>query len=111
MRSKLYQLLITTSAILGLSAVTALAQRSPEARGEALLSRHCAMCHAIGRSGTSPYSTAPPFRTLGQRYPVESLEEALGEGLLSGHPAMPEFAFPPQDVGAIVRYLQSIQQR
>jgi mono/diheme cytochrome c family protein len=87
------------------------AQRSLEARGEALLSRHCAMCHAIGRVGMSPHSTAPAFRTLGQRYPIESLQEALGEGLLSGHPDMPEFAFEPQDVGAIIRYLQSIQER
>jgi mono/diheme cytochrome c family protein len=87
------------------------AQQSLEARGEALLSRHCAMCHAIGRVGMSPHSTAPAFRTLGQRYPIESLQEALGEGLLSGHPDMPEFAFEPQDVGAIIRYLQSIQER
>jgi len=39
------------------------------------------------------------------------LEEALGEGLLSGHPDMPEFVFGPRDVGAIIRYLQSIQDR
>ena len=47
---------------------------------------------------------------LGQRYPVESLEEALGEGILSGHPDMPEFRFPANDVGAIVAYLKSIQE-
>lgn len=52
-----------------------------------------------------------PFRTLAQRYPIESLEESLGEGLLSGHPDMPEFSFPPRDVGAIIRYLRSIQQQ
>lgn len=93
------------------SANRAHAQQSPEARGEALLSQHCGMCHAVGRVGTSPHNTAPAFRNLGQRYPIESLEEALGEGLLTGHPDMPEFAFGPRDVGAIVRYLQSIQER
>ena len=82
-----------------------------ETRGEALLGRHCAMCHAIGRSGTSPHHAAPPFRILGQRYPLESLEEALGEGLLTGHPDMPEFKFEPHQIGAIIRYLQSIQER
>ena len=46
----------------------------------------------------------------GQRYPLDSLEEALGEGILSGHPDMPEFVFEPRDVGAIIRYLKSIQQ-
>jgi len=105
------KLLAATLAFLATCAVTASAQPSAETRGEALLSRHCAMCHAIGRSGTSPHAVAPPFRTLAQRYPIESLEESLGEGLLSGHPDMPEFSFPPRDVGAIIRYLRSIQQR
>jgi cytochrome c len=79
--------------------------------GEELLQRDCAKCHAIGRSGESPDKAAPAFRTLGQRYPIESLEEALGEGLLSGHPDMPEFQFDADDVGAIIAYLKSIQQR
>ncbi|HMF24184.1 MAG TPA: cytochrome c [Pseudolabrys sp.] len=79
--------------------------------GEALLSRDCATCHAIGRNGDSPNKLAPPFRTLGQRYPVESLEEALGEGILAGHPDMPEFKFDAGDVGAIIAYLKSIQRR
>ena len=79
--------------------------------GEELLNRNCASCHAIGRSGESLYKLAPPFRTLGQRYPIELLEEALGEGILSGHPEMPEFKFDASDVGAIIAYLKSIQRR
>jgi mono/diheme cytochrome c family protein len=79
--------------------------------GEELLQKNCARCHAIGRSGVSPQKDAPPFRVLGQRYPVESLEEALGEGILSGHPDMPEFQFDADQVGAIIAYLKSIQQR
>lgn len=79
--------------------------------GEELLQKSCASCHAIGRSGDSPHKTAPAFRTLGQRYPIESLEEALGEGIMSGHPDMPEFNFEADDVGDIIAYLKSIQQR
>ena len=79
--------------------------------GEELLTRSCGSCHAVGRSGESAHKFAPPFRTLGQRYPIESLEEALGEGVMSGHPDMPEFAFDARDVGAIIAYLKSIQQR
>jgi cytochrome c len=102
----------TAIAALLLSVSSGLAQdRSrQERRGERLLSQHCAMCHAIGRSGGSPHRQAPPFRTLSQRYPIESLSETLGEGLSTGHPDMPEFVFPPRDVGAILSYLQSIQQ-
>jgi cytochrome c len=99
------------AALVALSVTVAHAQRLPEARGEDLLSWNCAMCHAIGRIGASPIAKAPPFRTLGQRIPLESLQEPLGSGLLHGHPEMPKFTFPQQDVGAILRYLGSIQER
>ncbi len=79
-------------------------------RGEQLLQRDCGTCHAVGKTGDSPHKDAPAFRTLSQRYPVEQLEEALGEGILSGHPDMPEFSFDADDVGAIIDYLNSIQQ-
>jgi mono/diheme cytochrome c family protein len=80
-------------------------------RGEALLTKNCASCHAVGRTGESLHKEAPTFRTLGQRYPIESLEEALAEGIVSGHPDMPEFSFDADDVGAIIAYLKSIQTR
>ena len=82
-----------------------------ERRGEQLLAQYCAMCHAIGRTGNSPHPQAPPFRTLDRKYPVAALEEALGEGLISGHPDMPEFTFSAEDVGAIIAYLSAIQER
>lgn len=78
--------------------------------GRALLQKNCASCHAIGSTGESPHKLAPPFRTLGRRYPIESLEEALGEGIVSGHPDMPEFKFGADEVGDIIAYLKFIQQ-
>jgi cytochrome c len=79
-------------------------------RGETLLTRDCGRCHAVARTGDSPRKDAPVFRSLAKRYPIESLEEALGEGIMSGHPDMPEFKFDADDVGAIIAYLKSIQQ-
>ena len=79
-------------------------------RGKALVQDNCAECHAVGIEGGSPLEAAPPFRTLGQRYPVTNLEEALAEGIVTGHPGMPQFVFEPDDVGAIIAYLQSIQR-
>lgn len=79
-------------------------------RGETLLARACGSCHALA-SGESADKDAPAFYTIGRRYPVESLEEALGEGFMSGHPDMPEFKFDADDVGAIIAYLKSIQRR
>lgn len=78
-------------------------------RGYVLVHRHCARCHAVGRSGDSPNRAAPPFRELHRRYQIDDLAEALAEGMLVGHPAMPEFQFQPPDVDAIIAYLKSIQ--
>ena len=64
----------------------------------------------IGRTDASRHPQAPLFRRLSKRYPIESLEEALGEGIISGHPDMPEFVFESADVGAIIAYLKSIQE-
>ncbi len=93
--------------------VAAFAQDAPSAadmkRGEELLTKNCGQCHAVGRSGNSPRPDAPAFRVLGQRYPIDSLEESLGEGIMSGHPDMPEITFEPDDVGAIIDYLKVIQ--
>jgi cytochrome c len=81
------------------------------AKGRALVQRNCGMCHAVGRSGLSRNPEAPPFRELHRRYDMEMLGEALAEGILTGHPAMPEFRFEPNEVIAIIRYLQSIQAK
>jgi cytochrome c len=82
-----------------------------ERRGEELLGARCARCHAIARTGESPHSAAPPFRTLSRKYPIEGLAESLAEGLSVGHPDMPEFVFEPDDIAAILAYLNSIQER
>ncbi len=105
--------LFTVMAAAGLLAALALPSAADDRikHGEELLQRDCARCHAIGLTGVSPHKQAPAFRTLGKRYPIESLEEALAEGIVSGHPDMPEFQYDPDDVGAIIAYLKSIQQR
>src|SRR5689334_18774248 len=86
----------------GAGAAPAQDRKALESRGEAVLSKNCARCHAIGRTGPSTHPEAPPFRTLGQRYPIEALAEGLAEGLSSGHPDMPEFRFEIPDVNAIL---------
>jgi hypothetical protein len=46
---------------------------------------------------------------LSANYRVDTLEEALAEGISVGHPAMPQFAFAPEEVDALIAYLDSIQ--
>lgn len=78
-------------------------------QGQSLLRRDCGGCHAVERRGESPRPGAPAFRNLSRRYDVDSLGEALAEGLMTGHPEMPEFRFGPDEVDALLGYLRSIQ--
>jgi mono/diheme cytochrome c family protein len=80
-------------------------------QGRALAETHCSNCHAIGETGESRLEAAPAFRTLSERYPVLMLEEAFAEGVLVGHPAMPEFRLAPPEIDALVAYLESVQTR
>ena len=82
--------------------VTPARAADPVAEGQKLLTENCSRCHAIGQQGDSPLPIAPPFRTVMKIYAADSLEEALAEGLITGHPDMPEFVFPPEQVGDIV---------
>jgi mono/diheme cytochrome c family protein len=79
--------------------------------GRDLVVAKCSQCHAVERTGASVHAEAPPFRTLSKKYPIDSLAEALAEGLSVGHPDMPEVTFQPYDVSAILAYLKSIQER
>ena len=84
---------------------------SPAAqRGLLIVRTNCSRCHAVGKMGDSPLPIAPPFRTLHERYPVEDLQEPLAEGIVTGHPTMPEFRFDPGQVGDIIAYLKSLER-
>ncbi len=90
------------------AANVASAQSSASARGEAIAERLCARCHAIRQTGPSPIGLAPPFRDLSKRYPVEHLAEALAEGIVTGHPAMPRFTFDPPEIEALLTYMAGL---
>ena len=77
-------------------------------RGRAIAEKNCARCHATGPTGESPLKPAPLFRVLHQRYPIENLAEALAEGIVTGHPAMPEFTFKPDEIDALLTYIASL---
>jgi mono/diheme cytochrome c family protein len=94
------------SALMATSLATA--ADTPRERGRAIAEAKCARCHAIGTKGESPIALAPPFRVLPQRYPIENLAEALAEGIVVGHPMMPEFRFDPPEIDALLTYIDSL---
>lgn len=79
------------------------------ARGAAFATARCSGCHAVGATGESPMADAPLFREIDRRYPVQQLAEAFAEGIVTAHPAMPEFILTPEDNQALIAYLESIQ--
>jgi cytochrome c len=104
MRLALRQTLITLLAI-----TPALAASPAEQRGKAYALANCARCHSIDRVTQSPLKVAPPFRTLHNRYPVETLAEALAEGIQTGHPTMPEFRLDPDQIHDLLSYLKTLE--
>jgi len=88
----------------------AAAQISPAAqRGEVFVRVNCSQCHSIDKVTPSKLSIAPPFRTLHQRYPVEDLAQPLAEGIVVGHPTMPQFKLDPGQVDDVISYLKTLE--
>ena len=84
--------------------------QSPVEIGRALAEKNCARCHAVGRSDPSPLAIAPPMRDFARKWPLEWLEEALAEGIVTGHPDMPVFQFEPEDIAALLTFLDEISK-
>lgn len=87
----------------------ALAASPAEQRGKTFALTNCARCHSIDRVTQSPLKIAPPFRSLHNRYPVETLAEALAEGINTGHPTMPEFQLEPDQIHDLLWYMKSLE--
>lgn len=103
--------LIFELSVLAIISAPAHAATSPSVeRGRAFAAANCARCHSIDKATASPLSIAPPFRTLHNRYPVDSLQEALVEGIVTGHPTMPEFQLDPGQTVDFINFLKSLER-
>ena len=90
--------------------LTAAAAASPqEQRGRTFALNNCAKCHSIDKVSASPLKIAPPFRTLHKRYPIETIGEALAEGIYTGHPTMPVLQLDPDQIGDLLAYLKTLE--
>jgi mono/diheme cytochrome c family protein len=101
---------IAASVLLPLTASAEDVLSPPAQRGFVFVRTHCAKCHAIDRVSQSPLPVAPPFRKLHERYPVEQLQESLVEGIITGHPSMPEFQLDPGQANDVITYLKSLKK-
>jgi cytochrome c len=93
-----------------LTAATPGVAASPQQqRGKTFALNNCARCHSIDRVSPSPLKIAPPFRILHKRYPIETIAEALAEGMYTGHPTMPAFQLEPDQIGDLLAYLKTLE--
>lgn len=107
-RGKDWRLLVLPG-LLVVSLSACISAPEDELPGRHIAAKDCGGCHAIGRGDRSRMASAPPLRTLGGRYELDSLGEALAEGISVGHPAMPELSYPEDQIRQLIGYMQSIQ--
>jgi cytochrome c len=92
------------------SAAPAAAQQSPAVqRGLTFVRVHCAQCHATDTVSESTLKIAPPFRDLHLKYPVESLQRPLSEGIIANHPTMPQFRLDADQINDVIAFMKSLE--
>lgn len=79
--------------------------------GRALAELNCGRCHATGLDGESDHSLAPPFWSLSDRRPVETISEMLLRRTTPNDSDMPHFAIirkQADDLAAWIAWVQPI---
>ena len=104
-----WRVLVLSLALLAY-APSSFAQSPAAQRGLTFVRAHCAQCHSIDKASESQLPIAPAFRTLHLKYPIENLERPLSEGIIAGHPTMPQFRLDPDQVRDVIAYLKSLEQ-
>jgi mono/diheme cytochrome c family protein len=73
--------------------------------GRAIIEERCSACHTV--QGAPPgRPDAPSMRSIARRYPPESLAESLAEGIMVGHPDMPEVRMDAAEISAVIAFLK-----
>jgi mono/diheme cytochrome c family protein len=102
-----------TVSLLALTLLSSAAQaqsEDPIKHGRQLVTQFCSSCHAVGPYFRSRNPGAPPFRTLGRTFDLDSFPAMLERGISAAHPDMPVFKFSHDDARDVRAYLRTIQQ-
>jgi len=77
----------------------------PAAEGRKIIEARCASCHSLGAKAGHP--DAPSVLALAQMGPPEGLAESLAEGIMVGHPDMPEARMSAKEIEAVIAFLKT----
>ncbi len=102
------------AAAFGLTACQALSlvtgeDEGAKIRGRQTAEQHCAACHAVGKSGTSPRPGAPTFADLSRRYAAPGLIRELEASSAVGHYGMPVVTTSAAEREDLAAYVQSLK--
>ena len=78
------------------------------AAGRILAETNCASCHALEKTGDSPFAAAPPFRDVAARYTEDELLDGFMEGLPVRHEAMPDWDMTEDQAIALTLFIMSL---
>lgn len=101
--------LVLTLLALTMSQLPTRSEAADARAGRAFAAENCSRCHAIDRTGSSPLRKAPPFPQIARRYKLSELEEALAEGIVTGHSGMPEFELTPRQIENLLAHMRSVR--
>lgn len=100
--------LLSIAATAALTGAASAQQPDPRV-GRALVTRNCAPCHAVNRTGASPNPAAPPFRDLKQRRPGINIIDVVLLAWSRPHREMPDFSFDTGTSREILGYIEALQ--
>jgi mono/diheme cytochrome c family protein len=90
------------------SGLSAPAQADVLEDGRQLAESMCGTCHAISPDDETENAEAPRFTEIAGRYSVWNLQEALAEGIVVGHEGMPAFTLHPEQINALLSYMDTL---
>jgi mono/diheme cytochrome c family protein len=79
-------------------------------QGRHIARRVCAACHSVEAGGKSPAPKAPPFASREMRH-TAGLEGRLSRLTSEGHYDMPPQNLSPDQVRALLAYIESLGRR
>jgi len=77
--------------------------------GKRLAEANCQQCHAIGIEGNSPHPTAPPFWSISERRPVDTVARMLLNHMKPEGTDMPTFQITEKQATDIATWINWVQ--